>query len=157
MEYNTLGPTIQQKLDRNDLHTCANILDPRNEGKDLYEKGRTYWTNPTEEGQSTIGTKVQTSTILVEILRNIFSKDNPVMTLKFHHAYVKIPEDMLGVYAYQIIKGKFPQATLDVIVRDIIKVMMFSLHPSKYTKFDHWYHNFMKVIEDLNLFYGEID
>ena len=41
-------------------------------------------------------------------------------------------------------------------VRDIIKVLMFSLQASKYTKFDHWYHSFMKVIEDLNLIYGEI-
>ena len=57
---------------------------------------------------------------------------------------------------YQIIKDQFPQATLDVIVRDIIKVLMFSLQSSKYRKFDHWYHSFMKTIEDLNLLYGEI-
>ena len=78
------------------------------------------------------------------------------MTLKFHYVHVKIPEDMLGVYAYQIIKDQFPQGTLDGIVRDIIKVLMFSSQASKYTKFDHWYRNFLKVIEDLNLLYGEI-
>ena len=78
------------------------------------------------------------------------------MTLKFHHAYTKIPEDILGIYNYQIIKDQFPQATLDVIVRDIIKVLMFSLQASKYTKFEHWYRSFMKAIEDLNLLYGEI-
>ncbi len=61
-----------------------------------------------------------------------------------------------GVYAYQIIKDQFPQATIDVIVRDIIKVMMTSLQASKYTKFDHWYHSLIKTIEDLNLLYGEI-
>jgi hypothetical protein len=49
------------------------------------------------------------------------------MALKFHHAYAKIPEDILGVYAYQIIRDQFPQATLDVIVRDIVRVLMFSL------------------------------
>ena len=78
------------------------------------------------------------------------------MAFKFHHVYSKIPEDMLGVYAYEIIKDQFPQATLDVIVHNIIKVLMFSLQVSKYTKFDHWYRSFMKVIEDLNLLYGEI-
>ena len=57
-----------------------------------------------------IGAKIQSSTILAEILRNIFSKDNPVMALKFHHVYAKIPEDILGVYAYQIIEDQFPQA-----------------------------------------------
>ena len=147
---------LQQKLHTNSLHACANILDPRNEGKDLYQEWQTYWTNLSEEGRSAVGAKVQASMILAEILRNIFSKDNPVMALKFHHAYAKIPEDILGVYAYQIIKDQFPQATLDVIVRDIIKVLMFSLQASKYTTFDHWYRSFMKEIEDLNLLYGEI-
>jgi hypothetical protein len=103
-----------------------------------------------------IGEKIQSSTILAEILRHIFSKNNQAMTLKFHHAYTKIPEDILGIYNYQIINDQFPQATLDVIVRDIIKVLMFSLQASKYTKFDHWYRSFMKAIEDLNLLYGEI-
>jgi hypothetical protein len=103
-----------------------------------------------------IGEKIQSSTILAEILRQIFSKNNPAMALKFHHTYTKIPEDILGIYTYQIIKDQFPQATLDVIVRDIIKVLMFSLQSSKYTKFDHWYRSFMKAIEDLNLLYGEI-
>ena len=147
---------LQQKLHTYSLHACADILDPKHEGRDLYEKWHTYWKNPNEEGKMAIGEKIQSSTILAEILRNIFSKNNPAMTLKFHHAYTKIPEDILGIYNYQIIKDQFPQATLDVIVRDIIKVLMFSLQASKYTKFDHWYRSFMKAIEDLNLLYGEI-
>ncbi len=78
------------------------------------------------------------------------------MTLKFHHAYAKIPEDILGVYAYQIIRDQFPQATLDVIVRDIVRVLMFSLQAPRYTTFDGWYRSFMQKIEDLNLLYGQI-
>ena len=78
------------------------------------------------------------------------------MTLKFHLAYSKIPEDILGVYMHQIIKDAFPQAMLDVILRDIIKVLMFSLQAPKFNEFDVWYHRFMKVIEDLNLIYGQI-
>ena len=147
---------LQQKLHTYSLHACADILDPKHEGRDLYEKWHTYWKNPNEEGKMAIGEKIQSSTILAEILRHIFSKNNPAMALKFHHAYTKIPEDILGIYNYQIIKDQFPQATLDVIVRDIIKVLMFSLQASKYTKFDHWYRSFMKAIEDLNLLYGEI-
>ena len=66
------------------------------------------------------------------------------------------PEDILGVYALQTIREYFPQATLDVIVRDIIKVLMFSLQAPKCATFDEWHRKFMKSIEDLNLLYGEI-
>ena len=86
--------------------------------------------------------------------RDLFSKDNPVMALKFHHAYAKIPEDVLGVYAY--IKDQFPQATLDVIVRDIVRVLMFSLQAPRYATFDGWYRSFMQKIENLNLLYEQI-
>jgi hypothetical protein len=147
---------LQQKLHTNSLHACANILDSRNGEEDLYKEWHAYWTTPTEEGKTAIGAKIQSSTILAEILRNIFSKDNPVMALKFHHAYAKIPEDILGVYAYQIIRDQFPQATLDVIVRDIVRVLMFSLQAPRYTTFDGWYRSFMQKIEDLNLLYGQI-
>jgi hypothetical protein len=120
---------------------------------------RTYTRNDTltgQQGKTAIGAKIQSSTILAEILRNIFSKDNPVMALRFHHAYAKIPEDILGVYVYQIIRDQFPQATLDVIVRDIVRVLMFSLQAPRYTTFDGWYRSFMQKIEDLNLLYGQI-
>jgi hypothetical protein len=76
---------LQQKLHTNSLHACANILDSKNEERDVY-KEHTYWINPTEEGKLDIGGKIQSSTVLAQELPNIFSKDNPVMTLKFHHA-----------------------------------------------------------------------
>ncbi len=100
---------------------------------DLYKEWQTYWTTPTEEGKSTEEVKsvknamIQSSTILAEILRNIFSKDNPVMVLKFHHTNAKVPQDLLGVYTYLLVREQFPQPTLDVIVHDIARVMMFSL------------------------------
>ena len=100
--------------------------------------------------------KIQSSTILAEILRNIFSEDNPVMTLKFHRANGQVPQDILGVYMYSLVRDQFPHATLDVIVHDIARVMMFSLQAPKYTTFDAWYRSFMQKIEDLNLLYGQI-
>ena len=66
-----------------------------------------------------IGEKSQSSTILAEILQNIFSKDNPVMTLKFHQANGNVPQDILGVYMYSLVRDQFPHANLDVIVHDI--------------------------------------
>ena len=73
---------LQQKLHTNSLHACANILDSRNGEEDLYKEWHAYWTTPTEEVKTAIGAKIQSSTILAEILRNIFSKDNPVMALR---------------------------------------------------------------------------
>ena len=78
------------------------------------------------------------------------------MTLKFHHANGKVPQDILGVYAYLLVRDHFPQANLDVIVRDIARVMMFSLQAPRYTTFDAWYRSFMQKIEDLDLLYGQI-
>ena len=109
-----------------------------------------------EGGESTKNAKIQSSTILEEILRKIFSKDNPVMTLQFHHAKAKIPEDILGVHTYLPVREHFPQANLDVIVRDIARVMMLSLQAPRYTTFDTWYHSFVQKIEDLDLLYGQI-
>ena len=78
------------------------------------------------------------------------------MTLKFHHVDGQIPEDILGVYTYLLVRDHFPHANLDVIVRDITRVMMFSLQAPKYTTFDTWYRSFMYKIEHLNLLYGQI-
>ena len=147
---------LQQKLHSNSLHACANILTSTNEGLDLYKEWHTYWTTSTEEGESAKNAKIQSSTILAEILRNIFSKDNPVMALKFHHANAQIPQDFLDVYTYLLMRDQFPKATLDVIVRDIARVMMFSLQAPTYTTFDAWYRSFMQKIENLDLLYGQI-
>jgi hypothetical protein len=57
------------------------------------------------------------------------------------------------------VRDHFPHANLDVIVRDIARVMMFSLlslQAPRYTTFDGWYRSFMQKIENLNLLYGQI-
>ncbi len=69
---------FQRNLHLNPLHVCANILTSKkmeNEGLDLYREWKTYWTTSTEEGESDKNAKIQSRTILAEILRNIFSKD----------------------------------------------------------------------------------
>jgi hypothetical protein len=100
--------------------------------------------------------KLQSSIILEEILRRIFSKNNPALALQIQHARTRVPEDLLGVYALHIVREHFPQATLDVIVRDIIKVLMFSLQAPKCATFEEWHRKLQKSIEDLNLLYGAI-
>ena len=72
----------------------------------------------------------------------------------------KVPQDILGVHTYLLVRDHFPHANLDVIVRDIARVMMFSLQAPRYTTFDAGYRashrSFMQKIEDLNLLYGQI-
>ena len=106
---------LQQKQHTNSLHACANLLKSRNESMDLYKEWHTYWTTSKEEGESAKNAKIQSSTILAEILRNIFSKDNRAIALKFHHASAKIPQDILSVYTCLIVKDRFSQAPLDVL------------------------------------------
>jgi hypothetical protein len=134
---------LQEKLQSHSLHACANILKSNIEGLELYREWNTYWT-------TTDDAKIQSSTILAEILQNIFSKDNPVMTLKFHQANGNVPQDILGVYMYSLVRDQFPHATLDVIVHDIARVMMFSLQVPKYTTFDAWYRSFMQKTASTN-------
>ena len=62
----------------------------------------------------------------------------------------------MGVYALHIVREHFPQATLDVIVRDIFKVLMLSLQAPKCATFEEWHRKLQKSIEDLNLLYGAI-
>jgi hypothetical protein len=100
---------LQEKLQSHSLHACANILKSNIEGLELYREWNTYWTTSldrrwhhchllsTEDG-NVDDTKIQSNTILAEILQSIFSKDNPVMTLKFHQANGNVPQDILGVY-----------------------------------------------------------
>jgi hypothetical protein len=122
---------------------------------DLYTEWNTYCMRQ-EGDELTKNAKIQSITILDEILRKIFSKDNPALVLQFNQASTKIPQDLLGVYTYLTVKEYFPQANLDVIVRDIARVMMFSLQTPRYTTFDTWYHSFMQKIETLDLLYGQI-
>jgi hypothetical protein len=89
---------------------------------ELYGEWHTYWTTSTEDDKLAKDAKIRSSTILAEILRNILSKDNPGMALKFHHANGHVPQDILGVYTYLLVRDHFPHANLDVIVRDIARV-----------------------------------
>jgi hypothetical protein len=157
-EYKDMWNTIQwlqQELRSTSLHACANILASKKEEMDLYTEWNTYWMHPEGDGL-TKNAKIQSSTILDEILRKIFSKDNPALVLQFHQADAKIPQDLLGVYTYLTVKEYFPQVNLDVIVSDIARVMMFSLQAPRYTTFDTWYRSFMQKIETLDLLYGQI-
>ena len=148
--------SLQQQLLTNSLFACSHILSSEDEGLTLYETWNKGWAKLSETDKDAKNAKLQSSTILEEILRKIFSKDNPALSLQLYHARTKVPEDILGVYALQIIREHFQQATLDVIVRDIIKVLMFSLQAPRCATFDEWHRKFMKSIEDLNLLYGEI-
>ena len=51
------------------------------------------------------------------------------MTLLFHHVNAEVPQYMLGIYTYLLVREQFPQVTLYVIVRDIPRVMMFLKTP----------------------------
>jgi hypothetical protein len=148
--------SLQQQLLTNSLFACAHILNSEDEELALYKTWNRGWATLSENDKDARNAKLQSSTILEEILRKIFSKDNPALSLQLYHARTKVPEDILGVYALQIIREYFPQATLDVIVRDILKVLMFSLQAPRCATFDEWHRKFMKSIEDLKLLYGEI-
>jgi hypothetical protein len=147
---------LQQQFLTNSLYACAHILGSEDEGMDLYATWNKGWSKMSEGDKDAKNAKLQSSTILEEILRRVFSKDNPALALQIQHARTKVPEDLLGVYALHIVREHFPQATLDVIVRDIIKVLMFSLQAPRCATFDEWHRKLQKPIEDLNLLYGDI-
>ena len=148
--------SLQQQFLTNSLYACSNILTSENEGMELYTTWNNGWEKLSETDKDAQDAKLQSSTILEEILRRIFSKDNPAFALQIQHARTRVPEDLLGVYALHIVREHFPQATLDVIVRDIIKVLMFSLQAPKCATFEEWHRKLQKSIEDLNLLYGAI-
>ena len=120
--------SLQQQFLTDSLFACTHILSSEDEDLALDETWNKGWAKLSENDKDAKNAKLQSSTILEEILRKIFSKDNPSLSLQLYHARTKVPEDILGVYAQQIIRQYFPQATLDVIVCDVIKVLMFSLH-----------------------------
>ena len=124
--------SLQQQFLTNSLYACAHILGSEDEGMDLYATWNKGWPKMSEGDKDA----KNSSTILEEILRRVFSKDNPELVLQIQHARTKVPEDLLGVYALHIVREHFPQATLDVIVRDIIKVCMFSLQAPRCATFD---------------------
>jgi hypothetical protein len=55
------------------------------------------WAKMSEYDKDAKNAKLQSSTILEEILRRVFSKDNPALALQIQHARTKLPEDLLGV------------------------------------------------------------
>jgi hypothetical protein len=119
------------------------ILSSEDEGMELYATWNKGWAKMSEDDKDSKNAKLQSSTILEEILRRVFSKDNPALAFQIQHARTKVPQDLLGVYALHIVREHFPQATLDVIVRDIIKVLMFSLQAPRCATIDEWHRKFM--------------
>jgi hypothetical protein len=148
--------SFRQQFLTNSLYACSNILTSEDEGMELYTTWNNGWERLSETDKDAQDAKLQSSTILEEILRRIFSTDNPAFALQIQHARTRVPEDLLGVYALHIVREHFPQATLDVIVCDIIKVLMFSLQAPKCATFEEWHRKLQKSIEDLNLLYGAI-
>jgi hypothetical protein len=63
--------------------------------------------------QTSRNAKLQSSAILPE-KDKIFWKENSALSLQLYHARAKVSENILGVYALQIIGEHFPQAVLDV-------------------------------------------
>jgi hypothetical protein len=118
---------------------------------EMYTTWNNGWDNLSETDKDSQDVKLQSNTILEEILWRIFSKDKPAFALQIQHARTRVPEDLLGVYALHNVREHFPQDTLDVIVCDIIKVLMFSLQTPKCVTFEEWHRKLQKSIEDLNL------
>ena len=127
---------LQQQFLTNSLYACSHILTSDDEGMELYKTWNDGWEKLSETDKDAQDAKLQSSIILEEILRRIFSKNNPALALQIQHARTRVPEDLLGVYALHIVREHFPQATLDVIVCDIIKVLMFSLQAPKCATFE---------------------
>ena len=75
---------------------------------ELYATWNKGWAKVSENDKDAKNAKLQSSTILEEILRRIFSKDNPALALQIQHARTKVPEDLLGVCALHIVKENFP-------------------------------------------------
>ena len=123
---------------------------------DLFTAWNNGWEKLSETDKDAQDAKLQSSTILEEILRRVFSIDNPALALQIQHARTKVPEILLGVMRCRQQCEHFPQATLDVVVRDIIKVLMFSLQAPKCATFEEWHSKLQKSFEDLNLLYGAI-
>jgi hypothetical protein len=109
--------SLQQQFLTNSLYSCAHILVSEDEGMELYATWNKGWSKMSEDDKDAKNANLQSSTILEEILRRVFSKDNPALALQVQHARTKVPEDLLGVYVLHIVREHFPQATLDVIVR----------------------------------------
>jgi hypothetical protein len=135
----TLGVKFSNRMRK--LHLF--ILSSEDEGMELYATWNKGWAKMSEDDKDSKNAKLQSSTILEEILRRVFSKDNPALAFPIQHARTKVPQDLLGVYALHIVREHFPQATLDVIVRDIIKVLMFSLQAPRCATIDEWHRKFM--------------
>jgi hypothetical protein len=121
--------SLHQQFLTNSLNVCSHILGSEDEGMELYATWNKGWSKMSEDDKDAKNAKLQSSTMLEEIPRRVFSKDIPALALQIQHARTRVPEDLLGVYALHIVREHFPQATLDVIVCDIIKDLPCNLGP----------------------------
>ena len=96
--------SLQQQLLTNSLFACAHILSSEDEELVLYETWNKDRSKQSETDKDEQNAKLQSSTILEEILRKIFSKDNPALSLQLYRSRTKAPEDILCVYTLQIIR-----------------------------------------------------
>ena len=128
--------SLQQQFLTNSIYACTNILGSEDEGMELYATWNKGRSNMSEDYKDSKNSKLQSNTIQEEILRRVSSKDNLARALQIQHARTKVPEDLLGVYALHIVKEHFPQVTLDVLVSDILKVLIFSLQSPRCATFD---------------------
>jgi hypothetical protein len=83
--------SLHQQFLTNSLFACAHILSSEDEGMELYATWNKGWTKMSENDKDAKNAKLQSSTILEEILWRIFSKDNPALALQIQHARTKVP------------------------------------------------------------------
>ena len=78
---NTIN-SLQQQFLTNSLFTCSHILVSEDEGMELYTTWNKGWAKMSEDEQNAKNAKLQSSTILEETLRRVFSKDNPALQIQ---------------------------------------------------------------------------
>ena len=74
--------SLHQQFLTNSLFACAHILSSEDEGMELYATWNKGWAKMSENDKDAKNAKLQSSTILEEILRRIFSKDNSSLALQ---------------------------------------------------------------------------
>ncbi len=73
--------SLQQQFLTNSLYACSHILVSEEEGMDLYTGWNNGWDKLSEADKDAQNAKLQSSIILEEILRRIFSKDKSALAL----------------------------------------------------------------------------
>ena len=74
--------SLQQQFLTNSLYVCSHILGSEDEGMELYATWNKGCSKMSEDDKGAKNAKLQSSIILEEILRRVFSKDNPALALQ---------------------------------------------------------------------------